>query len=94
MQKNELELISGAYTNTLWETLEEILTNEDSPAHIYDVLKTLHDNGKDKTAFAFVRTLYDITGLTMPDVVAELDESDDTRSAYIAELLTDIENII
>ena len=94
MQNDTLELISGAYTNTLWETLEEVLTNEDSPAHIYDILKTLHVIGKDKTAFMFVRTLYDFTGLSLPDVVEELDESDDTRSAYIAELLTDIENII
>ena len=94
MQNNTIELISGAYTNALWETLEDVLTNEDSPTHIYTVLKALHDCGKDKEAFAFVRTLYDITGLALPDVVEKLDENDDTRSAYITELLTDIENII
>lgn len=80
MPNNTLELISGAYTNTLWEALEDVLTNEDSPAHIYDVLKALRDCGKDKTAFAFVRTLYDITGFALPDVVEELDESDETRN--------------
>lgn len=38
MPNNTLELISGAYTGVLWETLEDVLTNEDSPAHIYDVV--------------------------------------------------------
>jgi len=72
MQNNELNLISGAYTNILWEALEDTLTNEDSPTHIYNVLKVLHDCGKEKEAFAFVRVLYDITGLALPDVVEEL----------------------
>ena len=34
MQNNTIELVSGAYTNALWETLEDVLTNEDSPTHL------------------------------------------------------------
>ena len=94
MQNNALELISGAYSNALWESLEDVLTKEESPAHIHDVLTALHDCNRDKSAFVFVRILYDIAGLILPDVVEKLDESDDTRRAYIAGLLVDIENII
>jgi len=94
MQNNTIKLISGAYTSVLWETLENTLTNEDSLAHIHEVLKTLHDCGKIKVAFAFVQILYDIAGLALPDVVAVMDKDDDIRSAYITELLTDVENII
>lgn len=93
MQNNVLELISGSYTNVLWENLEEVLTNENSLSYIHDVLETLYDCGKDQEAFAFVRILYDIAGLSIPDVVETLSESDDIRSSYIAELLVDIENI-
>jgi hypothetical protein len=92
MQNDTLELISGAHSGELWERLEDVLTNEDSPAHIYDALKALHDCNKDKEAFAFIRVLYDVAGLVLPDVVEDLD--DEARSAYVAELLTDIENII
>jgi hypothetical protein len=94
MQNRTLELISGASTSALWETLEDILTSEDSPAHIHYVLRTLHDCGNDKAAFSLVRILYDISGITLPDVVEELDKNDDTRSAYAMELLADIESII
>jgi len=94
MQNNNIDLISGAYTNRLWESLEDVLTDEDSPAHIYEVLKALNDCGKDKETVMFVRVLYDITGLVLPDVVEELDKNNDARSAYITEMLTDIENII
>jgi hypothetical protein len=94
MQNNTVELISGAYSGDLWESLEEVLTDENSPAHIHDTLKALHDCGKDKEAFAFVRVLYDIAGLTLPEVVDALGDDGESRNAYIAELLTDIENII
>jgi len=94
MQNNTLDLISGAYTNFLWESLEDVLAQADSPAHIYNVLKALHDCGKDKETFMFVRALYDIAGIAFPDVVEELDGNGNTRSAYITELLTDVENII
>ena len=94
MPNDTLDLISGAYTNALWESLEDVLTGEDSPTYIYDTLKALHDGGKDKEAFGFVRVLYDVAGIALPDVVEDLDGNDETRSAYIAELLVDIENII
>lgn len=94
MKSNTLELISGAYTGVLWDTIEDVLTNENSPAHVHDVLKVLHGRSEDKAAFAFVRILYDVAGIVLPDVVEALDRNDETRSAYIAELLGDIENII
>ncbi len=86
MPNNTLELISGAYTTVLWETLEDVLTNEDSPAHIYDVLKAPHESGKGREAFAFVCTLYDVAGIAMPDVVEDLNNNEEVRSTYIAEL--------
>ncbi|GHT84008.1 hypothetical protein FACS189415_6500 [Bacteroidia bacterium] len=92
MQNDTLELISGAYSGELWERLEDVLTNEDSPAHIHDALKALHDCRKDTEAFALIHVLYDVAGLVLPDVVDDLDE--ESQSAYVAELLTDIENII
>ena len=71
MQNNSIELISGAYTNVLWETLEDVLTNEDSPAHIYNVLKTLHDCGKEREAFIMNATDEDIAA-----IVKEIREDD------------------
>jgi hypothetical protein len=94
MQNNTLELITGAYTGSLWESLEGIFADENSPEHIHDVLKSLHDCGKSKESFALVRVLYDIAGLSMPNAVESLDSNDEFRSVYISELLTDIENII
>lgn len=94
MQNSSLELVSGAYTSDLWESLEDVLVHEDNPSHVYGVLKTLHDSGNDKAAFSFVRILYDVAGLTLPDAVENISDSDETISAYITELLTDIENIV
>ena len=95
MQNDTLNLISGAYTSVLWERLEEILTDEDSPEYIYDVLKTLHDfEGSNKKAFVFIRILYDIAGIDMPSVIDTLSRNDDTCTAYIKHLLEDIENIL
>jgi hypothetical protein len=75
MHNNTLKLISGAYTSVLWETLEDVFLDEDSPTHIYDVLKALHDWDMDKEAFEFVRILYDFAGLMTtlyPLSIAEL----------------------
>jgi len=94
MQSNTLNLISGAYTNILWESLEDVFTNEDSPSHIHHVLTALHNCGNDKAAFALIRILYDVTGLELPDVVEKLDGNDEIRSVYISDLLVDIENIV
>jgi hypothetical protein len=82
MPNNTLELISVAYTGVLWDHLENVLTDEDSSTHIYEVPKSLHDCGKDKAAFLLVRTLYDITGIDLPGVVEAMDKSDDTRNSY------------
>ena len=95
MQNDTLHLISGTYTSVLWERLEEILTGEDSPECIFRVLKALHDyEDSDKVAFVFVKTLYDFAGIEMPSVAKDLSKSDDSREAYITQLLEDIENIL
>ncbi len=94
MSNQALALISGAYTSDLLERLEEVLTNESSLLYVHQVLEALHDLGNNKAALGFVRTLYDVTGLVLPDIVDDLDNSEETRSAYIAELLADIENIV
>lgn len=87
-------LISGAYSSILWNNLEDLLTGEESTAHIHDVLKALQDCGRDKEAFAFVRVLYDITGLATPDDVEILAKNESTRKVYTNELIQDIENMI
>ena len=69
MQNDTLHLISGAYTSALWESLEEVLTDEDSPEYIYRVLKALHDHeDSGKMALSLVRILYDIAGIDIPCV--------------------------
>ena len=95
MQKDTLNLISGAYTSALWERLEEVLTDEESPEYVYAVLKALHEYAdSDKVAFVFVQTLYDFAGIEIPSVAKDLSKSDDSREAYITQLLEDIENIL
>ena len=94
MENEKLELISGGYSNVLWDSLEDVLTNENSPGNVHYVLKALSENNMDAEAFALVRVLYDISGIAFPVIVENMNKSDETRKAYIEELVTDIENIL
>ena len=94
MKNGKMELISGGYSNKLWESLEDVFVNKNSPGHVHFVLKALCDKKMDAEAIAFVRVLYDIAGIDFPVIVEEINRSDETRKAYIEELVADIENII
>ena len=89
-----IELISGAYSSKFWDNLCDICENEDSPINVYSTLATLHKINKDKEAFALIQSLHDLVGLDLPISVASLNNLQNAQTAYITELLLDIEDMI
>ena len=89
-----VKLISGAYSSWLWDNIYDWCENAESPENIYEVIKTLHECNKSKAAFSLVKVLYDMLGSDMSNDIMEICENDNNCSLYIAELLSDIENMI
>ena len=91
---SSIKLISGAYASELWDSLRDSCEEAESPENIYEVIKTLHECNKDNVAFDFVKVLHDMIGFEIPNDVLAICGNDNNRSSYIAELLSDIENMI
>ena len=92
--KMPLGLISGLYSNELWDNLCNLFENASSMIYVYDTLRILHDINRNQEAFNLVQILYELSGLDMPKEVAELNNKEVNQMAYIAELLLDIENMM
>ena len=89
-----IELISGAYSSKFWDNLCDICENEDSPINVYSTLAILNQMNKDKEAFVLVQSLHDLVGLDLPTSIAALNNNQNAQTAYITELLLDIEDMI
>ncbi len=91
---NSIGLISGAYSSELWDNICDWCEDIESPESIYEVIKTLYECKQSKAAFRLVKVLYDMLGIKMPNDIMEICKNDNNYSLYIAELLSDIEDMI
>lgn len=95
INKDKINLISGATTDTFIETLWEVSGhNADTLNRLYSILSDLHEQEREDDMMEILRLLYDALDMDIPDDIALLAEHPEARNYYLFELLLDIDDLV
>ena len=93
--KDKINLISGAMTSPLIETIWTILEHDaEAMKRILATLSNLYHNDYKDEMMAVLCILYDVSGLQIPEYVALISEHHEVRQYFLFSFLLDMEDCV
>lgn len=95
ISEDKINLISGAMTAPLFETLFTFSGNDAGAMNrISDFFTSLYNEGRETDILAVLRILYDVSGMQFPEDVGLLAEHPEARRYFLFSFLLDMDDVL
>ena len=95
ISEDKINLISGAMTAPLFETLFTFSGNDAGAMNrISDFFTSLYNEGRETDILAVLRILYDVSGLQFPENVELLADHPEARRYFLFSFLLDMDDVL
>ena len=95
INENKINLISGAMTAPLLETLLTFSGNEPGAmSRLSDFLTSLYNEGRQTDILAVLRILHDVSGLQFPEDVELLAGHTEARRYFLFSFMLDLDDVL
>lgn len=95
VNKDKVNLISGAYVPMLVETLWTVTGGDgDTAGRLYGLLSGLYSSGQEADMVEAIRVLYGVLGLVFPEPVEALAGCPEARTYFLFSFLLDYDDVI